>query len=730
MIKLTINGTPVEVSEGTTVLAAAQQAGIYIPTLCYHPAVAPFGACRLCLVEIENAHGPATACTTPATDGMVIQTDTPLVQKLRRSILELILTEHPHLCLTCWRRERCAPNDICLRNVAVTERCVTCPKNKNCELQRLVDYIGIEDIALTYTYKGIPVDDQDPLIVRDYNLCVLCGRCIQVCQEVRGIGAINFTQRGSNTVVGTAFNHPLSESGCRYCGACVEVCPTGALMDKAAVRNFGAEHDAVAVPCHYECPAGINVPLYVYLISEGKFADALAIIREKVPFPSVLGRVCIHPCEEGCRRGELNEPISIKFLKRFVADRDTGDWKERSVKLPATGRKTAVVGAGPAGLTCAYYLAKLGHAVTVFEELPYAGGMMRFGIPDYRLPKDVLDTEITEILSAGVELKLNNRVETMDELREQGYEAIFLGIGAHRGMKPGVEGEDSPGVVDGATFLRKVALGEPIDTGDRVAVIGGGNVAIDSARTALRLGAKQVTIVYRRTMAEMPASEEEVEGAIEEGVEMMLLSAPNKIATKDGHLVMTCTRMELGEPDASRRRRPVPVKGSEFDREFETIIAAIGQQPDVPDGFQVKAGRGNTIQANTESQNTGQPDVWTGGDCHTGPDSVIRAIAAGRRAASSIDKYLGGQGVIDEELTTEREFNMYTGHDKDFVGRQRTAMPCLEPADREGFVEVELGFGEAAAIAEASRCCQCGVRLQIPEVPQPPSRVGQSAGKR
>ncbi|MFC1871416.1 FAD-dependent oxidoreductase, partial [Chloroflexota bacterium] len=414
MINLAIDGVKIEVAEGATVLEAAQTAGIYIPTLCYHPLIEPSGSCRLCMVEIEKMRGPVTACTTPASEGMVVKTDTPQIQKLRRSTLELILTEHPHQCLTCWRRERCGPYDICLRNVAVTERCVTCHRNESCELQRVVDYVGIEDVVLPYHYKGLPVDDQDPLIARDYNLCILCGRCTQVCQEVRGIGAISLIQRGSESRVGTAYDRPLQESGCRYCGACVEVCPTGALMDRAAKWDFDAERESVIVPCHYACPAGIDVPLYVYLIGEGKFADALAIIREKVPFPGVLGRVCIHPCEEACRRGKLNEPISIKFLKRFVADKDTGEWKQHSVKLPATGKKVAVVGSGPAGLTTAYYLAKLGHAVTVFEELPKAGGMVQVGIPDYRLPKDVLDAEIAEIVSAGVELKLNTRIESLD----------------------------------------------------------------------------------------------------------------------------------------------------------------------------------------------------------------------------------------------------------------------------------------------------------------------------
>jgi len=498
-------------------------------------------------------------------------------------------------------------------------------------------------------------------------------------------------------------------------------------MDKAAKWEPGIDRKAVVVPCHYACPAGIDVPVYVYLIGEGKFAEALAVIREKVPFPGVLGRVCIHPCEEACRRGQLNQPISIKSLKRFVADRDTGEWKQFSTVLPPTGKKVAIVGSGPGGLTTAYYLAKLGHSVTVFEQFSKAGGMMRVGIPDYRLPEDILDAEIAEIEKVGVDIKLNTKIESIDGLFQQGYEAVFLALGAHRGMKMRVEGEDSPGVVDGASFLRQVNLGEKVDPGNEVAVIGGGNVAIDSARTALRFGAKKVTIIYRRTRVEMPASPEEVEAALEEKVEIIYLAAPIKISQDGSRLKLTCNRMELGEPDASGRRRPVPIKGSEFSLNFDSIIAAIGQNPDIPDQFNLKVGRGNTIQVNHETLATNKPGVWAGGDAVSGPASVIEAIAAGRKAATSIDMYLGGEGVIDEVLTTERQFGMCVGKEEDFIDRARVEMPCLAVKQRMGnFTEVELGLDEQAAVAEGKRCFQCGVRLQIPPVPLPPTKTREA----
>ncbi len=722
MITLVIDGKQVRVNEGTTTLEAAREVGIYIPTLCYHPSLPSDGSCELCLVEIEGREDLPLACVTPVTEGMVAHTDTPQVRSLQRDVLKRILAYHPCACLTCWRRKWCNPYDICLRNVAMTQRCVVCPKNKNCELQQVVDYVGLEGEDFTCIYRDLPVDTENPLFDRDYNFCIGCSRCVRMCEGERGIGAIKMIEQDGKKIPAPFDDKSLIASGCRYCSACVEVCPTSALMDKAAKWNFEIDREEVVVPCHYACPAGIDVPLYVYLIGEGKFADSLAVIREKVPFPGALGRVCIHPCEQACRRNALNDPISIKFLKRFVADRDTSKWKQYSVQLPPTGKKVAIVGSGPAGLTAAYYLAKLGHSPTVFEEFSKAGGMMRVGIPDYRLPEDMLDAEIRVIEEAGVDIKLNSKIESIEDLFKQSYEAVFLALGAHRGMKMRVDGEDSPGVVDGASFLRKVNLGEKVDPGNEVAVIGGGNVAIDSARTALRLGAKKVTILYRRTRVEMPASPEEVEAALEEKINIIYLAAPVKISRSGGRLKLTCIRMELGEPDASGRRRPVPIKGSEFSINFDSIIAAIGQNPDIPDQFNLKVGRGNTIQVNRETLATNRPGVWAGGDVVSGPASVIEAIAAGRKAASSIDKYLGGSGVIDEELTKERQFRMCIGKEDDFIERPCVAMRCLPVEQREGFIEVELGFDEQEALREARRCFQCGVRLQILPAPLPPTK--------
>ena len=325
----------------------------------------------------------------------------------------------------------------------------------------------------------------------------------------------------------------------------------------------------------------------------------------------------------------------------------------------------------------------------------------------------------------------------LKNLFAQGYDAVFAAPGAHQGMKMGVEGEDAQGVFDGATFLREVNLGRKLDTGNRVAVIGGGNVAIDAARVSLRNGAKKVIIVYRRTRAEMPASPEEVEAALEENIEIMFLAAPVRIDRAGNTLKMTCIRMELGEPDASGRRRPVPIKGSEFTTDFDSVIAAIGQVPDIPEDFKLKLGRGNTIQASSDTLSTSNKGVWAGGDAVSGPASVIEAIAAGRKAASSIDKYLGGTGDISEVLAPPSELSPCVGKDEGFFDRVRPVMPAL-PVDKRSanFEEVELGYSDDAAVQEGRRCLQCAVRCAITSPPLPPkpgknkSRIRQKVASR
>lgn len=727
-VKISIDGKQLLVENDKTIYQVATYSGIYIPGICNHPDLPPSGECGLCIIEIEGQIEYKLACVTRPEEGMIIRTDTPAIRNKQKEILKNILQHHPSACLTCWRRDRCKPFDICLRNVNLNERCVTCPKNGRCELQKVSDFLGLSSESITYTARNLPVNRDNPFFELDYNLCITCGRCVRACNDLRGIKALDFIQVNGHRVAGPR-NKTHTESGCKYCFTCVEVCPTGALVDLKAGR-YGSfkEFEEYVVPCKTACPAHIDIPKYVYFISKGQYSEALATIREKVPFPGVLGRVCVHPCEQACRRGELNksQPVCIKFLKRFAADNDKkSTWKNHSLKNPSTGKRVAVIGSGPAGLTAAYYLAKKGHAVTVFEALPKTGGMMRVGIPRYRLPADILDAEINEIIQTGVEIKTNSRITGLSQLFDQGFHAIFVGIGAHKGTRAAIPGEDLPGVMDGVDFLRAVSLEEPVKIGKRIGVIGGGNSAVDCARTALRLGAHKVTMFYRRTRVEMPAAPEEVEEALHEGVEIVFLCAPTEIRRRDdGALELICLKMKLGEPDASGRPRPEPIPNSEFITVLDNVIAGIGQIADIPADYKIEIGKGNVIKVNPSTMETSQKGVFAGGDVVSGPASVINAIAHGRQAAISIDKFLGGDGIIEENLVPDAIIETYFGPSDDFANKIQPNMPCISDDMRfKGFTEVELGYNEVQAIEEAKRCLRCDMRLRINSPILPPAKI-------
>lgn len=696
MIKLTIDGKSVEVENGKSVLEAALAAGIYIPNLCYHPDLRPAGACRLCIVEVDGMRGLPTSCTTPARDGMVVHTNTEKVKKLRQGLIWLILSEGPTQL------------------------------QQDSQLKKVVEWTGTRNMLSTYKTqpKNLPVPDDDPFFIRDPNLCILCGRCVRMCQEVRGVGAIGFANRGIDSQVSTTGGDDMRTAECRFCGACVEVCPTGALRDREPIP--WADREKRILPCQNACPAGIHIPQYVALIAEGRFQEALEVIRDRAPFPFTLGCVCPHPCEKACRRCELDEGVAIRELKRFVAQVDTGEWKSKITMAPATGKKVAVVGSGPAGLTCAWFARRLGHDVTVYEAAPKAGGSLRASIPRYRLTDEVLDQEIRSIEEIGVEIKTGTRVESLDALFEQGVQAVFLGVGAAKGTKMGIPGEDDPRVLDGLSVLEAVNWDKDIKLGGTVAVVGGGNVAMDVARTAVRMGAK-VVMLYRRTREEMPASPEEVEYALEEGVNIQFLVAPQKIVAGAKKLQVECIRMELGAPDASGRRSPVPVKGSEFIQEVDHLVMAIGQKSAIPEGFKVAVDKKGRLQVDRASLACSRPGVFAGGDVVSGPATVIEGINAGRNAAAAIDQYLGGSGHIDESLASLEKQKPRLGRETNFSGRKRPKTPVLPLAQRtKSFAEVEGSFDKETAVREANRCLRCGLRLTICAAPMPPKSEAKS----
>lgn len=728
-ISLSIDGKQISVKENVSVLEAAQIAGIYVPTLCNHPDLPPGGECGLCTVEIGSTYVPA--CSTMAENGLVVQTSTDRLKEIRRDKLSAILLHHPHACLTCDQKVGCSRTQ-CSNNVAVNERC--CHKLGNCEIERIVEYVGLREDLGRFVYQALPKFTEEPLFTRDYNLCIGCTRCLRACRDLRGADALVTTEQNGRTFVRTK-KVTLAESGCKFCTACVEVCPTGALSDKD-IKS--ADRESNPVPCKNSCPAGVDVPRYLGYLAQGENAEALAVIREKVPFPASLGRVCFHPCEDVCRRGQVNEPVAVCRLKRYAADQGSQDWKFRRQKAPATNKKIAVIGSGPAGLTAANSLALKGHGVTVFEELSKAGGMLRVGIPDYRLPQNILDSEIANIQETGVEIKTGVRIDSLDTLFSDGFHAVFIAGGAHRGASLGIPGEDTPGVLEGLYFLRQIALRESWKIGKRVAVIGGGNVAMAAARTAIRLGAVEVTVLYSRTREEMPVYEEDISEAIFEGIKFKFLTAPVKISRQlslqGQSLLVECQRMELGEPDGSGRHRPVPIAGSEFNLGFDNLIIAMGRVPDIPKPFDVSR-NGSVIKTNVDTLATTKPGVYAGGDAVLGPASVIEAIAQGRKAAAAIDRFLGGDGEISEVLIDEADPSPWIGRDVEFAAARRagstkrpwqksTQGSCGGCSSEEllytAFAEVELGMFEEMATEEAARCLNCHLRLQIREVPKPP----------
>lgn len=699
-MKLTINGQEVEVQKGQSVLDAALGAGIFVPHLCKHPDLRPAGTCGLCMVEVEGKAEPVHACRTTVREGMVVNVDGAKADKARRMAMELILATHP-------------------------ADCTGCPKFGICELQSMYQYMGVSPSRWNCKSRPVATDDSNPLITHMFTRCVCCGRCVRACRELRGVGVLDYQRTEDGIRIGTDGSVSLEEAGCRFCGACVEVCPTGSILDTLGMMRSDRSREDNIVPCRSGCPAHIDIPRYLRYAKAGEWEKATAVVREKVPFPETLGSICTHNCQGECKRNKLHEPLSICRLKRAAAVRDTGEWREHCRHEELTGRRVAVVGAGPAGLTAALYLAEKGHLVDVFEANQKAGGQLRYGIPAYRLPDEVVDKEVQTILEVAqgmddaprIELHLGERVQDVKALRES-HDAVLVTVGTHQGTVLPMRGHDLGNVYVNTAFLKAAREGEPLPVaGGRVVVLGGGNVAYDCARTAVRLGAASVDVCCLEAEDVMTSTPEEREEAAEEGVVLHDAYAFNSIdeSAERPDLVggMTIQKIKRFYFDENHRAVTELVEGSELTLPADYVIFAVGQKPEDTPGMGLELTHGPYVVAG-KGMETSEEGVFAAGDDVTGTKSVIGAIAQGRDAASSIDRFLGGDGDISEVLLEPEVAPARIGRaDEGFYSTQ--TQPEFAPADqrRGSFEPFECPFSEDEAKFEASRCLQCDLRLQL-----------------
>lgn len=689
-VTLSVDGKEISAKAGTTILRAALDAGIYIPNLCEHADLLPVGACRMCVVRVAGRGGVSAACSTQAEDGMEVATKSDELYRLRRLTLELLLSAHP-------------------------DECSSCPKYLRCEMQNLNQYLGANPARLRRRLNAWPEDESNPLFTHDFSRCILCERCVRACEDVRGVGILKVVKVNGKPRIGIPDGPSLAEAGCRFCGACAEVCPTGALRDKEGLIDRAGDRRTEYVPCAAECPAGIDIPRYVRLVREGFPAEAAAVVRERAPFPETLGYVCDHLCEKACRRGHVSGPISIRALKRYAAERDDGAWRSRSKRLPPTGKKVAVIGSGPAGLTAAYYLAKQGHGVVVREALPKAGGMLRYGIPRYRLPEAVLDRELAALGSAGFALETGTEARSASAALAESFDAVLVATGAHGGVRLPIDGADLPGALVNIGFLRAAAMGSPPPIGKRVAVLGGGNVAFDCAGTARRLGAESVTVLCLEPRDAMTASPEEIAEALADGCEILGSRSFLRIIGEGGRVAgVECAEVARFGFDAEGRAQIELRPGSAHVVKADTVIFAVGQRPELGPGFGLGLTRGGRVEADPDSLSTALPGVFAAGDVVSGTKSVVAAIQAGRTAASSIDRFLGGDGDISESLAPERAAEARIGKRDGFAALTRVEARKLGAAERlSGFRLVDEGLDAEAGRLEAARCLRCDLRLAL-----------------
>ena len=604
-----------------------------------------------------------------------------------------------------------------------------------------VDYEKLTEAGSIMGSGGLIVMDEDTCVVDvakyfiDFTNDESCGKCTS-CREGSAVllEVLQKICRGEGEEKDLEILEDFSETikDASMCGL-GQTLPNPVLSTLKYFRQEYIEHikykrcpalvckGIISSACQHTCPISQDVPSYIGYLAQGKFEEAVKIVLKENPLPLICGRVCDAPCEQKCVAGEWDDPIAIRALKRFLADYDMKHGVEPDQKpKPEREECIAIIGSGPGGLTCAYYLALEGYKVTIFESLPVAGGMLAIGIPEFRLPKDVLEYEINRIKKLGVEIKTNSTIGkdiSLEKLKED-YKAVFIAIGAHKGLKMKIPNEDAEGVLDAVEFLRDYNLGNDVKIGDKVIVVGGGNSAIDAARVAKRLG-KDTSILYRRTKVEMPAIKSEIEEALLEGIDIQLLAAPVNVLSNNGKIEgIECIRMRLSDMDESGRRRPVPIEGSEFEIDVDTLILAISQEPDVSmlvceNGLKVSSW--STLEVDPETLVTNVEGIFAGGDVVSGPNTVTAAMSHGKIAAQMINKYVCGEKLERKYEVTRPAARVEAMElsEEEVQSLKRPEMPAI-PIDQRtaSFKEVELGFGEAAAIAEAKRCLRCDLEVK------------------
>lgn len=686
-MKLTIDGREVSVQSDKSVLEAALDAGIYIPHICKHPDLEAIGGCRLCVVEVEGSNEVVPSCKLKAEEGMSVLIHSEKASETRKMALELILATHP-------------------------ADCTGCPKYGNCELQSIYQYLGVSPEGWKMKSRAVANNTSNPLIDHSFTRCIRCGRCVRACQDLRDVKVLDYRRTKEGIRIGTLNDMSLEEAGCRFCGACVEVCPTGAITDTVPVKQNAFSQKENIVPCKAACPSHTDVPRYVRYIKQGEFGKATAVIREKVPFPEVLGSICNHVCEDHCKRTDINNPISICKLKKAASSRDDGTWKKRGFHLASTGKKVAVIGSGPAGMTAAYFLAKKGHSVIVHEQNDRPGGQLRYGIPAYRLPESIVQNEVDHILEEGIVLKTNSKIQRPGQLIEQGADAVLVATGSHDGIKIPIEGHTLKQVFVNTEFLKSVRDGKPFDIKERVMILGGGNVAYDCARTAIRLGAKEVHIACLESRSQMTAAVEEIEEGREEGV---ILHDSRSFLSIVGNDHVEGVKLQKVKSFRFVDGKAVIdlVENSDEIITVDSVIFAVGQKPKDTADMGLELVRGSYIRTD-RTLLTSIKGIFAAGDVVTGTISVVEACAQGRLSAQSIDLYLGGDGDITDELVDLEIPDPKLGREEAFTKRERVRTDLNDlKSRRQCFDVVERTLTVEKASEEAERCLQCDLRLQI-----------------